>query len=318
MGSGGKQQARANTEAGNMQGDAASDVGNRQRDTALTASEMRASAIERAMNIQMNSGGGGINTGSQQRDVQEASDKAMAMQQDSYDQARDLLDPFTKVGDKSLEAIEKGATSEGFAARLDSIMDGDAYKNLRDQRGEEAGARAGAVGLNRSGAAMREAAQISTQTAMGLDNQLYQRQLNNVDIDQRASNQLMNYGQGFADRAGALTTSTAGKIAGLQTQQARSASAAASRRANINASGILGAANARADGLEASTYYETSGVMGAANARANGLIGAANARAQGKQNRFNNILGVANVATSAFTGWVGRTQPAAAAPAPGT
>lgn len=283
MSKSGQGQVRAQTEAGELQAVTAQNVGQRQSLTALEAAEMRALSIEQASAI---SAAGYVGGGY-------SADPANTIIQDNFNQTEQRLEPFTQVGDESLAAIQSGATSAGFEARLASIIDGGSYTALRDERFQVADARASAAGLNRSGAALQEASDISTQTALGLDSELYQRQLNNVNIDYQASNSLSNFGQ-----------AAAGQVAGFtQSAAAGSASAGASNsrgQANAQAQGILGAANARATGLEDSAFYETSGVTGAANARADALVGSEDVRAQARQNRTDTIIGVANAAATLF------------------
>lgn len=299
MGGSGGGQARANQEAGEQQANAARNVGNLQSDTVLTTSEMRARAIEQAGAISSTSHRG-INLSGVINDAQIAGDEALQFQRDAFDQASELLNPFTRVGDQSLQALEEGATTEGFAKRLTDIMDGAAFQGLRDQRLQASDAAASARGLNRSGSAIQAASDISTSTAMGLDSELQRRQLQNVNIDLKASNQLANFSKGFADSSGSITMSTANTIGGLKARQAASAASAASANANARARTILGAANARADGLDASAFFLGSGEMGAANARAAGLTGAEQARADARQARNNNIQAGVTAAAMVF------------------
>lgn len=269
MSKSGAGQARAQAEAGELQAVTATNVGQRQSLTALEASEMRASAIERASAV---SAGG-------QRGF--SADQGNALIQGGADRASELIRPFAEVGNSSLQALEQGSTAEGFAARLASIIDTDIYQDVRDERYQVADARASAAGMNRSGRALQEAANISTQTAMGLDSELYNRQLTNVGIGQQGTNRLAD-----------IELGTAGQIASNTNAAARSQASASGARANAQSRGILGAADARAGGLEQSAFFETSGVMGAANARAGGLIGSEDAKAQARQNRNDMVMGV--------------------------
>ncbi len=295
MGGSGGGQARANQEAGEQQANAAQNVGRLQSDTALTTSEMRARAIEQAGLI--GSQNSGINLSGVIEDRQVAGDEALQFQRDAFDQATELLDPFTKVGDQSLQALEEGATTEGFAKRLTDIMDGAAFQGLRDERLRASDSAASARGLNRSGSAIQAASDISTSTAMGLDSELMRRQLSNVNIDLQASNQLARFSKGFADSSGQITLGTANDIGGLRARQAASAAAAGAANNSARARSIIGAANARADGLDSSAFFLGSGEMGAAQARSMGLTGAEQARADARQARNNNIqAGVTAVA----------------------
>ena len=299
MGGSGGGQARAQTEAGQQQANAARNVANLQSDTVLTTSEMRAAAIERAGALTGNAARG-INLSGVIDDAQIAGDEALQFQRDAFDQASELLNPFTTVGDQSLQALEEGATTEGFAKRLTDIMDGSAFQGLRDERLRASDSAASARGLNRSGSAIQAASDISTSTAMGLDSELMRRQMANVNIDLQASNQLARFSKGFADSSGQITMNTANTIGGLRARQAQSAASASAANANAQARTILGAANARADGLDASAFFLGAGETGAVNATSNALVNAENARAQARQNRFNNILGAANVGASIF------------------
>lgn len=275
MGSKGGGQARAQTQAGELQAVTAGNVGQRQSLTALEAQEMRAQAIEQASNIAASGfTGGGY-----------SADSANAIIQGGAARASEFVQPYADVGNASLQALEQGATADGFAARLASIIDTDIYSSLRDERYDVADSRASAAGLNRSGAAIQEASDISTQTALGLDSELHNRQLTNVGIGQQGASALSN-----------IALNSAGQQAGF-TQSAIAASADSAGannrgRTSALAQGVIGAADARATGLEDSAFYETSGVTGAANARANALVGSEDARAQARANRNANIMGV--------------------------
>lgn len=298
MGGSGGGLARANQEAGQQQANAARNVGNLQSDTVLTTSEMRARAIEQAGLL--GSQNSGINLSGVIEDRQIAGDEALQFQRDAFDQATELLNPFTTVGDQSLQALEEGATTEGFAKRLTDIMDGAAFQGLRDERLRASDSAASARGLNRSGSAIQAASDISTSTAMGLDSELMRRQMANVNIDMQASNQLARFSKGFADSSGQITLGTANDVGNLRARQAASAAAAGSANRSAMARSIMGAANARADGLDQSAFFLGSGEMGAVNATSNALIGSEQARADARQNRFNNILGAAQVGASIF------------------
>lgn len=356
LGDGGRGQAQAQRTAGGILADTSINVGNNQAYNAVQAAEMEAAAFEQAGNI-IASGTGGYssvvgNVSNQAiSDLQDASqsyisgvqgasdtaiagfqaagESALSAQQQGFSNIQNLLMPFTQIGDASATAIQNAATPEGFAARLADIMDGDVFEDLRSNRLQAADARLSSAGLNRSGYAAQEASDITASTALGLDSEIYQRQLNNVQIDQAASTALAGFNQQNSDRISQIEFDTADRVGqtGLNTANAigqigfntasqvgdyrlsaanaqdRAAASAASARnsaSRARADAVINAASAQANGLRESAYFEGAGHSGAAQANANALVGSQNARDQGRQNRLNAGLGIISAASGIF------------------
>ncbi len=111
--------------------------------------------------------------------------------------------------------------------RLQEIMNSDAFSGLRDQRLQSLDSSQGQRGLLRSGQGLEEIANLDTDLAMGLENQLFARQSSLA-----ANSQAAAAGQaGQAMQAGA-------QVADLRTQQG-----------NAQAAGIVGGGNAVTDAI---------------------------------------------------------------------
>ena len=144
-------------------------------------------------------------------------------------------------------------------------------------------------------------ADVNINTALGLDNTLYGRQMNNVNIGQAAAARSANVGQNFANAVSNINTSMANQVGNVTMQGAQAQGQFLTAGANAAAQGHLNAANAIGSANNQAAYYAGQGIMGAANATAQGLVGAANARAQASQNTTNTLLSIASVAAMFFS-----------------
>jgi hypothetical protein len=267
-------------------------------------------------------------------DIAAGREASLAVQNEQFALANERLEPYAAVGQESLQAVNDAATLDGWAQRLSDMANSDVYNELFSERMEVADARLSAGGMNRSGAAAQEAADLSMATILGLDQGLYGRQLTNVGIGQSAVNAQNSLGMSHANNVTGIETGAAANNANIRTAGANqqgaitmqtalaNADIANSAAANQGALAVNGAiaqgnfltqgagmagntlmagTNAAAQGINSAAYYSGQGIMGSANALAQGQIGAANARAQGSQNTFNNIMAAGQLAASFFS-----------------
>lgn len=103
------------------------------------------------------------------------------------------LDPFIQAGTTALQDVQQGATIGGLEERIASILSGDAFQSLKQERVGDLQTQLAASGLSRSGLALQEIASISPELAFQLENQLFGR-----------SRDLSNVGFKGVERRGAL------------------------------------------------------------------------------------------------------------------
>lgn len=120
-------------------------------------------------------------------------------QRRQFDTNTGNLSPFVKAGLQFLPELMQGATAGGLDERLKQIMGGDSFKNLLDQRMQSANNGMQQAGLTRSGAALREAAQIPADLALSIEQMLTGRQSNIVGSGQNAAAGLGGFGEHQAD-----------------------------------------------------------------------------------------------------------------------
>lgn len=116
--------------------------------------------------------------------------KQMGLSQDAYA-------PYRQFGETSLNNMMGAGTASGLDQRLNDIMGTDLFNGLKEQRMRDMQGMLGAGGLTRSGAAMEAGADLPTDLAMEIENQLYGRNMAGVGIGAPfALNTGMNASQG--------------------------------------------------------------------------------------------------------------------------
>lgn len=326
--SGAKAQARAQQsaaernsaaaiEVARIQADAAREAAGMQQTTALDVAQMQSDAALGAAGITANATleSTKMNLAAQDEAVkrfEQASAESIGLQEREFALAQERLDPFSEIGRDQIQAVNDAGTLEGFAQRLSDMANSDVYDELFSERMEVADARLAASGMNRSGAAAQEAAELSMSTILGLDSTLYGRQVNNVNFGRGVATEQNAIGSNFANAVGNLKTGTALNAGNLisNTAMANGQMAVNSAMAQGNfltqgaaASGnaLMAGTNAAAAGINNAAFQTGQGIMGSANALGQGQIGAANAIAQGRQNTFNNIMAAGQLAASFFS-----------------
>jgi len=105
-----------------------------------------------------------------------AGEAAVAGKEQGIETLNRELSPFRDAGLQGLEGQQQGSTAGGLDAILQEILGGGAFKSLVGER-QRAGANAAAAGgLTRSGAGIQQAANISGDLALQLENLLNSRQ----------------------------------------------------------------------------------------------------------------------------------------------
>jgi hypothetical protein len=274
-----QQQATAAANAANIQAAqittaAGTQVAQIQSDAALRAAEMSAGAALGGASMIAGASAYAANLAS------EAAARSLEEQKRQFDTATEDLSVYRELGQKYVPIIDDAATAAGFQARLTEIMDTDVFNQLRDERQEAASGALGQAGLTRSGQAARSAAELTTDLALGIDNTLYGRQLNNVNLGQAASARQAAAGQNYANAVTGIETGTAAQIGNITINGA------------TNSAGFFtDAANSLANGINNSAFHTGTGIMSGANANANALVNSANL---GVQNANNNAQAVSD------------------------
>lgn len=265
-----REQNQANSQAAQMQADAAMQVAQMQSDAAMQAAQLGHNAALGAAG--MMSASSDLASGR----MYEASVMSLEEQKRQYEEAKARLQPYQDLGDEFLPVVRDAATTEGYAERLSEIMDTDIFADLQQERMGAASSMLGQAGLSRSGAAARAASDLTAQTAMSIDDRLYGRQFNNVNVGQAAASMQANMGMNYANQTSNIMTTTAANMGNVTM-------AGAAQGSNL----MMQGAQMQANGLNNAAYYSGQGIMGAANAQAGALVGNANNTAQMYQNRTN-------------------------------
>lgn len=276
-----REQNAANSQAAQLQADASMQIAQMQSSTALDAARLSNRGSIHAATIM--SGASNIAAGAALRGTK-LSIEEMRRQ---HDLSVERLQPYQDLGDQFLGTVADAATTEGYAQRISDIMDTDVFADLQQNRMQAASSQLGQAGLSRSGAAARTASDITADVAIGLDDRIYGRQMNNVNVGGSAAALQSNQGANFANNAAQARSAGTAQAGGFIMQGAQQAS-------SLYAQG----SNAMAQGLNQAAYYSGQGISGAANAQAGALVGNANNNMQTAQNRTGAyITGATAIAT---------------------
>ena len=237
-------QAQAAIEVAEIQAASAAQAAGHSSRSALEAASIHAGATERAAALQ-----------------HDAALRAIEEQRRQFQATARRFSPFVKLGKKFIPEVSEASTVEGLDARIAEILDTDVFSSLREDRQRVADDYFDRIGGVRSGRAVESAADLSTALAMGIEDQLYGRQLTNVGIGQNAAAQVGAFGANTANQISAIETGSAANIGNLIVEGARAES-----------QGVLHSGNAIAQGILNQNTALAQGIQGSADARAGGLI----------------------------------------------
>jgi hypothetical protein len=179
-------------------------------------------------------GGGGSSGRNAASAANQFYDKAISEMRRQFDKTQANIQPYLDAGVQALPSVIEGSTVEGLNERLGRIFNTDIFNNLRNQREESVRGQYSAAGLNRSGNAVEDIADIPQSIGLALEELLTGR-----------ATQLAGSGQNAAANLGSLGQSTSGAIANLFANQGNNLS-----------SGII--TDAQADAQATQNFMETA------------------------------------------------------------
>lgn len=268
-------------DAANISANAMTEASRIQSDAALRGAEISAAASLEGANAM---------AASTDRAAQlnaEAARRAIAEQRRQFDFTSKLFQPYVDLGADFIGSVSDASTLQGFDNRIGQIQDSSVFNDLFGMRQDAADNYYARIGGARSGAAVQEAAQVPVDLAMAIENQLFGRQLNNVNIGQNSVARVGAAGQGFADSIANIEMNSAGQQGQLMVQGG-----------NALGQGIINAGNAQGQSLVDSAYYQGAGITGAANAQAEGIM-------QSAQNQTNSMNAIGSIGGGIFGGMMG-------------
>ncbi|WPO68780.1 hypothetical protein SDC64_07630 [Acinetobacter haemolyticus] len=279
--------AQASREAGGLLSGAYTNAGKTQSEAALKGSGVLSQGYLDANN-QYRSGFEGANNTLNQ----------------GFNQASGYLNPYAQMGTQANALLSKGL-SDGSLTRAFGASDFNAdpgYAFRKQQGMDGIQSSAAASGGLLSGATLKALNNYNSDLA----SQEYQAAYNRFGNDQNnAYSRLMGatqLGMNASNNLSNLAYNNASNIAGNQTTLSQLLGQGLLGSANANANGVWSSADALANAGINSANAQANGLLGAANANASGAIGAANAKSQG----LGNLLGLGMTAGAmAFGGPAG-------------
>lgn len=169
---------------------------------------------------------------------QRAAQEAAQMQSAAHNQVGEMYQPLADWGMGHMDQLGTDATAGGYGGSLGSIMQGEGFGQLIAERQRAADAQLSQAGLRRSGAAASAAAAIPADMAMQIEREMHSRRMGNMQMGM----------QGMGNVAGSVLGA-----------------------AGANASGALGAAQARQQGT--GNILNLAGQIGGAVAGMPGIGG---------------------------------------------
>lgn len=158
----------------------------------------------------------------QQKGMQESMDRLTG----GYDSAMANYDPYIQGGMNAYNNLVSGSTPEGYAKSLETLNQSPAIQQLISMKERSMGNQLSSVGLGRSGYGVSEMSAVSPETLMALENSMYGRQ-----------SPIANTGY-----------SAMGARTGMDIDKTNALAQMIMQKYGIKASGVLGAAEARAKG----------------------------------------------------------------------
>jgi len=114
----------------------------------------------------------------------DAAKRSGYQQADQFNKIYDLYKPVADAGRAQLEPLSAGATAAGYGQNIGDILNSGALQPMIQDRQNAATSYMAAHGLRRSGAAVREAANIPSDLAMQIENELNRRRQSIAGIGQ--------------------------------------------------------------------------------------------------------------------------------------
>lgn len=197
----------------------------------------------------------------------ESIEAAIAGLQEQFALSQGTLEPFAAAGIESLDELRNFSfgdpeTAGSFDERIGAIVGGETFKNLLATRQRGAAGLLGAGGGLRGGTAITEGAQIGTETALALENQLFGRQQTQQQQEFGRLAGLTELGFGAAQGQVQGRTGLAEQIALLTGQGGA-----------ISQAGIIGGAESLSQGILASAQQAALD-RNASKSRSSNLFGA--------------------------------------------
>lgn len=123
------------------------------------------------------------------KSAQDAIDEAAQTQAGFQNQILDLLRPTVEAGQAQLDPLAQSATLKGFGANIGDILSSGALDPVIAERQKASQAALAGAGLRRSSEAGRRAAQIPTDMAFSVEQELNRRRGNIAGLGERATGQ---------------------------------------------------------------------------------------------------------------------------------
>lgn len=172
-----------------------------------------------------------------------AIDEARATLEPERDQLLAGYQPYTDAGQSAFAELAQSSTLDGMGQRLNNLQNSDMYRSLSDQRMSDANRYLNSQGISRSTAGGERIGDISMETLLGLEQMMAGRQGQIANQGYNALGQQTGITQGYGDAIRNMIMQKAG----------------------VQAGGILGAQQARAQGSQnqyTAIHNVGSGLMG--------------------------------------------------------
>lgn len=124
---------------------------------------------------------------------------AIAQQEKMFQEIKAMYQPYMNAGLGGLKQMQGASTIKGLDKRLAKIFDSDTFSALHDERLGAVQQQLARSGLTRSGAAMTEMAQLSTQTGLDIESMLYGRSRDLAGMGLNATHGTAGAGQNAAN-----------------------------------------------------------------------------------------------------------------------
>lgn len=108
-------------------------------------------------------------------EAQARQDQLIGIDESRYQDKFGALQPFFDRAGGALDTLSSFGSAESQAARLDQIFESDIYDQIRDERTRSAQGQLAAGGLTRSGTALQEVSDISSELGLGMEGILANR-----------------------------------------------------------------------------------------------------------------------------------------------
>ncbi len=148
--------------------------------------------------------------------ITDSSAEYMQNIQDIIPQLQELIgsgnagfDAFSALTNPAIRALQEAHTASGFGGRLNTIMNDPSFQPIVDERMRAVTDHLGASGLTRSGAGLRDIADVPLDVALNLENQLYGRSMNNANMAFNSAGGMASGNMGLAQMIAQLLGTSA-------------------------------------------------------------------------------------------------------------